>query len=131
MAVEYEVTYLADPTLPDEARGELDASVDTLINELGGTITHSAPSIRRRLMYPINKQTAAFARALNIQLEGEKLEEFRKTLRRKAGVMRLAIIRTPQRTEVSPDMLFQPEPETAGRGRTPATEPRKPAKPVS
>lgn len=105
MTHEYEITYLSDPQFTDEKRGELDASVDAVIAERGGSISNSLPSIRRRLAYMIGKNTAAFSRTVNVQLDPSQLEELRKVLRKKDGVLRLYVINTPLRTSVTVDML--------------------------
>lgn len=101
MPVEYELTYIANPELEDAARGELDTAVDAAITEVGGHITASSPTIRRRLYYPILKKQAAFSRALNIEVEGEQTEALRHRLRRLPNMLRLTMLRTPKRTEIT------------------------------
>jgi ribosomal protein S6 len=103
VTTEYELTYLADANLSDEARAELDTAVDAFVSELGGSISYSSPSLRRRLFYPIAKKAAAFSRALQISVDPLKIEELRKNIRRREGVLRLYVIRTPRRQEVTPE----------------------------
>jgi len=105
MMPEYEITYLTDPTLSDDKRAELDASIDTLIGELKGTITNTLPPVRRRLSYLINKQSSAFSRTVHINIDPAHIEELRKVLRKKEGVMRLYVINTPLRASVTLEMM--------------------------
>lgn len=101
MPVEYELTYVANPELNDDARGELDTAIDAAIAELGGQIAASSPTIRRRLYYPISKKQAAFSRSLNFELAGEQLEPLRYRLRRLPNMLRLTILHTSKRPEVT------------------------------
>lgn len=126
MVSKYELTYIADPELTDDARGELDASVDTAIIELGGQILEGSPTMRRRLYYPILKKQAAFSRSMNIELEGEQAEPLRYRLRRLSHMLRLTMLRTSKRTEVTHELFAQAvEGSTRRRGGTGTGSPDK------
>jgi len=105
MLHEYEITYLTNPQITDEKRGELDASIDAAIAQLEGSIRHSLPNIRRRLSYMLNKHTAAFSRTVQIELDPAHIEEVRKVIRKTDGVLRLYVIHTPQRQSVTLEAL--------------------------
>ncbi len=116
---EYEITYLADPKLSEKAKEELDASVDEAINNLGGEISYSsptdAPGSRRRVHYPIKKQRVAWMRMEQIRLDPDKIEGLRASIRKNNQILRVAIVQTPRRDEVSAKMLEMVEqPVVAG-----------------
>lgn len=95
--VEYEITYLSDPQLTDEARAELDGAVETAVSERQGSVAQSTPGGRRRLFYPIRKQSSGVARSLNISLDPAQVQSLRETLQKQVGVMRFMILKTGQR----------------------------------
>jgi ribosomal protein S6 len=128
MPIEYEITYVADAQLTDDARAELDTAVDALISEKGGSVIHSTANIRRRLFYPIQKKSNAFARVANLELEPEHIEEVRRVVRRMPGVLRLTILRTPARTEITPDAFKR---TGAGQLELKGKKDEKPAKEVT
>lgn len=94
---EYEITYMSDPQLDDEARGQLDAVVDQEITSRSGMISQSSLSARRRLAYPVKKTAVGFLRTVQAQLDPEHVTEVRKTVSKLAGVLRLTILATPLR----------------------------------
>jgi ribosomal protein S6 len=125
MANEYEITYLSDPQLNDEARAELDASVDAEIGQIKGAILHSAAPMRRRLMYPIQKKMAAFSRTVQVTVQPEDIQGLRTALRKKSGIVRLMVLSTTQRAGVAADIFTQ-----VNLDEKKTTE-KKPAKPVT
>lgn len=124
MLSEYEITYVSDPNLTDEVRGQLDAIIDAEITKLDGAIAQSSPQNRRRLSYPIQKQTAAFLRTVNIQLAPAHVASLQAFLRKKKELLRHTLLNTPPRQEITPDMLFKaPTPE--GEKEAPRLAPTK------
>lgn len=107
MISDYEITYLTDAAASDEARDGLDSAIDGLISEAGGSIVSSTPHQRRRLFYPISKKVAASSRTLQIQVDSLKIDDIRTAVKKKDGVLRLALLNTPARAEVTVDMLMQ------------------------
>lgn len=126
---EYEITYLSDPSLDDEARGKLDASFDQAVSDASGTISHNTESIRRRLRYPIAEQRLGFVRVVQTTLDPGVIEELRATLRKLKGVMRVQLLQTALREQVAPDVLDQATKKQQVEPKKVATE--KPAKEVS
>lgn len=119
MPAEYEVTYIANPEITDDVRGELDTAVDAAIADVGGQILASSPTIRRRLYYPILKKQAAFSRSINLEVATEHTEALRHTLSRLPHMLRLSLLRTPKRTEVTNESFAQAvEGSTRRRGGT-------------
>lgn len=102
---EYEITYLSDPQLTEDARGELDAAIDSLIDQLGGAISASDPNNRRRLFYPIKKQTVGFSRTVNVTLDPAQIAPLREKARKQSGVLRLALLKTPRRNDVTTETI--------------------------
>ena len=103
---EYEITYLANPELTETAKDKLDEAVDGEITKLKGEITASSPSTdapgsRRRLHYPIKHQRMCWLRTVQVNLAPNHLKQLRTTLTKQDGIMRLTILQTPQREEVS------------------------------
>ncbi len=102
---DYEITYLTDPQLNEEARTELNSAIDGKINELAGSIMHASASLRRRLAYPIKKTNSAFLRHLQIQLDPSKTQELHTFLKKAQGLIRFTILQTAQRQEVGLEVL--------------------------
>ncbi len=119
---QYEITYLIDPKLSEEARGALCASFDEQITTEEGNVTASAPVLRKTLAYPIEKQNAAFIRVMAIEVGPEKIDELRNFLKKMEGVMRLTILATPPRTRMSAGLI---EKHGKKRGKTSHVRPEK------
>lgn len=127
---EYEITYLSDPQLSEDARGELDAAVDSLIDQLGGAVSASDPNNRRRLFYPIKKQMVGFARTVNVTLDPSQISPLRETLAKRAGVMRVALLKTPRRNDVTTETIDEYF-KKAVPGKPGAIKEKKEVKPVT
>lgn len=119
MVTEYELTYVTNPQFNEEQRAELDGAVDSDIQQRSGQISHSTPNLRRRLFYPIQKNQAAFLRTVQLQLEPAQLADLRKTIKKIPGVLRLTLLRTPPRAEVSMETLLPTSPERAADAAKP------------
>lgn len=115
---EYEITYLARPELSEEERGTTDQAVDDHISKVNGTIMESTPGTRRRLRYHIAKQMAAHVRTVHAQIDPSKIEGLRTQLRKQKNLMRVAILRTPLRQEVSAE-VFEKHLTPKKEGRAP------------
>lgn len=129
MPSEYEITYLTDPTLADDARGQADTAVDGQITQLGGAIAGSSNPIRQRLHYPVKKQFTGWLRRLNIQLDESEIENLRAWLKKEKSILRDTIVKTAPRPEITPEMLFKAPDEKTAAQETKETKVSK--KPVS
>ncbi|MEX1112436.1 MAG: 30S ribosomal protein S6 [Candidatus Andersenbacteria bacterium] len=109
---QYEITYLIDPQVNEEARTELNSAVDGKVNELKGKVSHSSPTLRHKLAYPIVKKQSAFMRSMHIELDPSEVAALHDFLKRNDSVMRFNLITTPYREGVSPEALKQKEETT-------------------
>lgn len=135
---QYEITYFSDPQLTEEARHELDGSIEAKVTQLNGAIEKNTPNIRRRIMYPIKKRTNGFLRAINIQIDPANIAAVQQFLKREAGVLRHVVLQTQPRAEVPNDIVDRHAPsrqKKAGAKKPMMTKiaPKatKPAKPVT
>jgi ribosomal protein S6 len=103
---EYEITYLANPELDEAAKDTLDQAIDTAIGSVNGEIIAAspqtgAPGSRRRLHYPVKAQRVSWLRNIQARIAPAEIEGLRAALKKQEGIMRLSILRTPLREEVS------------------------------
>lgn len=105
---EYEITYILDPGVAETRRGEVDMAVDTAVSDVKGTISSNSDSIRRRLAYAVKKQRSGFARTVQATLDPAIVNDLRAKIRKLEGVIRLAIIQTTKRDEVSTAIFEKP-----------------------
>ena len=101
----YEISYISDPQLTDEQRGKLDASIDSAITNLKGTIEQSGESTRRRLAYEIDKKITGFLRLVNTELDWANIKKIHEMLKKEASVMRFTILATPRRTSAAAEVI--------------------------
>ncbi|HBE90140.1 MAG: hypothetical protein A3E37_04540 [Candidatus Andersenbacteria bacterium RIFCSPHIGHO2_12_FULL_46_9] len=110
---DYEITYLADPTLDEAKKDTLDESIDKIVNDIGGEISYTSPSdtpgSRRRLNFPIADQRVAWMRVMQIQLDPAKINDLQTTIKKHADILRLTVLQTPRRQEVSAAIFDAPE----------------------
>ncbi len=110
---DYEITYLADPRLDEAKKEELDEAIDKIVNDIGGEISYTSPSdtpgSRRRLNYPIADQRVAWLRVMQIQLDPEKINELQATLKKHADILRVTVLQTARREEISAAIFDAPE----------------------
>src|SRR5688572_14311010 len=108
---EYVITYIIDPALDENKRGELSSAIDSKIDEVKGTISTNSDNIRRKLSYPIKKQRGGFLRYVQAQLPVEQVATLRHEIKRMTGVLRMSIVQSAARADVTTaifDMLNKP-----------------------
>lgn len=102
---EYEITYLVDPKLDEKKKLEIDDFINKKILDYKGEVSYIAPSdtpgSRRRLNYPIKDQKMTWLGVFQVQLNPNKIEKLREVLRKKKQILRVSILQTPRREEVS------------------------------
>lgn len=110
---EYEITYLANPTLNETSKEALDEYVDKIINEQGGEISYTSapgsPGSRRRLNFPIADQRVAWLRVVQTRLNPAKIADLRAVLNKHTDIIRVAVLQTPRRDEVSSAIFDTPQ----------------------
>lgn len=93
MARKYEVVYILNPALGEEAVNAIVERIQALI-ESSATIDQVDVWGRRRLAYEIDYQKEGFYVLVNFSAEGEFPKELERVLRITEGVLRYMIIRT-------------------------------------
>lgn len=90
---DYEMVVIAVPTLDDEGLAALNQRVSGWITAAKGTITDTNVWGRRKLAYPIRKQTEGIYVQMNFQLAPSASRELDHQLRLEEQIMRHLIIR--------------------------------------
>ncbi|MGI6327013.1 MAG: 30S ribosomal protein S6 [Saccharofermentanales bacterium] len=93
MARKYELVYILNPALGEEAVDAIVERIQALI-ESSATIDQVDVWGRRRLAYEIDYQKEGFYVLVNFSAEGEFPKELERVLRITEGVLRYMIIRT-------------------------------------
>jgi small subunit ribosomal protein S6 len=90
----YEIAFIAHPELDDAAFAALVEKAQGWVTASGGQVVKTDLWGRRRLAYPIRKQTEGQYVLLQAQLEAPSLREVERNLRLTEQVMRFQIVRT-------------------------------------
>lgn len=122
---QYEITYLIDPQVNEEAREELNVAIDSKISELKGKVDNSKPTLRRKLAYPIDKKQSVFMRNMHIELDPAALADLREHLKKTNSILRVTILNTPLREGLSPETLKQRDEEAKQRKEAARKEQRE------
>ena len=89
----YEVVYIIDPAVEEEARKELIAKFNALITENGGNVDKVEEWGKRRLAYAIDYKTEGYYVLVNFQAESELPKELERNLQISDSVIRYQVIR--------------------------------------
>lgn len=89
----YEVVYIIDPAVEEEARKELIAKFNTLITENGGSVDKVEEWGKRRLAYAIDYKTEGYYVLVNFQAESELPKELERNLQISDSIIRYQVIR--------------------------------------
>ena len=89
----YEVVYIIDPAVEEEARKELIAKFNALITENGGSVDKVEEWGKRRLAYAIDYKTEGYYVLVNFQAESELPKELERNLQISDSVIRYQVIR--------------------------------------
>jgi len=90
---EYELVFIAHPELDEEGVTELTAKVSGWIEAADGQVTHTIPWGRRRLAYPIRKQTEGSYVLLRVFLTPEAIGQLERELKLSESVLRYQLVR--------------------------------------
>ena len=93
----YEVVYIIDPAVEEEARKELIAKYNTLIAENGGIVDKVEEWGKRRLAYAIDYKTEGYYVLVNFQAESELPKELERNLQISDSVIRYQVIKLLER----------------------------------
>ena len=89
----YEVVYIIDPAVEEEARKELIAKFNTLIADNGGNVDKVEEWGKRRLAYAIDYKTEGYYVLVNFQAESELPKELERNLQISDSIIRYQVIR--------------------------------------
>lgn len=89
----YEVVYIIDPAVEEEARKELIAKFNSLITENGGSVDKVEEWGKRRLAYAIDYKTEGYYVLVNFQAESELPKELERNLQISDSIIRYQVIR--------------------------------------
>ena len=89
----YEVVYIIDPAVEEEARKELIAQFNALITENGGSVDKVDDWGKRRLAYAIDYKTEGYYVLVNFQAESELPKELERNLQISDSIIRYQVIR--------------------------------------
>ena len=88
----YELIYLISPNISDEEKTALAQGIASLIKEQEGVLEKQKDMVKKKLGYPINKQTMAHIGVLNFSLPPQKIENLKNNLKEKKGALRFMLV---------------------------------------
>lgn len=120
----YEVVYIIDPAVEEEARKELIAKFNTLISENGGSVEKVEEWGKRRLAYAIDYKTEGYYVLVNFEAEAELPKELERNLQISDSVIRYQVIKLIERKVGIKPRVVRPAPAPAAEEpvETPAAE---------
>lgn len=89
--MKYEMLYLIDSAIAEEARDGMIAKFEDLVKSLGGTVLSTDKWGVKKLAYPINYKSDAFYVLMTFEAEGSILKELDRIAGITDGVMRRMI----------------------------------------
>ncbi len=89
--MKYEMLYLIDAAMADEARDALISKFEDVVKNLGGTVVSTDKWGVKKLAYPINYKTDAFYVLMTFEAEGSAIRELDRIAGITDGVMRRLI----------------------------------------
>jgi small subunit ribosomal protein S6 len=89
----YEVVYVVQPELDEEALTALAESVTQTITGNGGVIVKTEPMGRRRLAYNLGRHSEAHSMLVHAQMERQALAELSRRLKLSEDVLRYLVVR--------------------------------------
>ena len=90
---QYEVMYIVDPTLEDQARADIIARFSGLVTQNGGTVDRVDEWGKRRLAYAINYKTDGYYVLMYIQAPADLPRELERNLQISESILRYLVIR--------------------------------------
>lgn len=119
----YEVVYIIDPAVEEEARKELIAKFNTLISENGGSVEKVEEWGKRRLAYAIDYKTEGYYVLVNFEAEAELPKELERNLQISDSVIRYQVIKLIERKVGIKPRVVRPAPAPAPAAEEPVETP--------
>ena len=119
----YEVVYIIDPAVEDEARKELIAKFNDLITGNGGSVDKVEEWGKRRLAYAIDYKTEGYYVLVNFQAEAELPRELERNLQISDSVIRYQVIKLIERKVGIKPRAVRPAPVAPAAEAAPAEAP--------
>jgi small subunit ribosomal protein S6 len=89
----YELVFIMNASLTEDDFTGVLGKINDLIVKLGGTVTETTPWGKRKLAYPIKKQTEGNYVLEKVQIKATALKELDKTLKLSNDVLRYLFVR--------------------------------------
>lgn len=89
--MKYEMLYLIDSSIADEARDALIAKFEDTVKNLGGTVVSTDKWGVKKLAYPINYKSDAFYVLMTFEANGDSIKELDRIAGITDGVLRRMI----------------------------------------
>ena len=118
----YEVVYIIDPAVEDEARKALINRFNDLIAENGGTVDKVEEWGKKRLAYAIDYKTEGYYVLVNFQGEAELPKELERNLQISDSVIRYQVIKQIERKVGIKPRVVRPAPVAPAAPAAPAVE---------
>ena len=109
----YEVVYIIDPAVEEEARKALIAKFNDLITGNGGSVDKVEEWGKRRLAYAIDYKTEGYYVLVNFQAEAELPKELERNLQISESVIRYQVIKQIERKVGIKPRAVRPAPAAA------------------
>ena len=123
----YEVVYIIDPAVEDEARKALIAKFNDLITGNGGSVDKVEEWGKRRLAYAIDYKTEGYYVLVNFQAEADLPKELERNLQISDSVIRYQVIKLIERKVGIKPRAVRPAPAVAApAAEAPAAEAEAP-----
>ncbi|MCX7839043.1 MAG: 30S ribosomal protein S6 [Anaerolineae bacterium] len=103
----YELMYIARPTLDEQALAALNDKVGKFVLNVNGKVLKREDWGKRRLAYPIAKQTEGFYAVLHIELPPTAVRDLERNLKLAEDVLRHLIVKVD--AHPAPDSQVQQE----------------------
>ena len=122
----YEVVYIIDPAVEDEARKALIAKFNDLITGNGGSVDKVEEWGKRRLAYAIDYKTEGYYVLVNFQAEADLPKELERNLQISDSVIRYQVIKLIERKVGIKPRAVRPAPVAAPAAEEPVAEAEAP-----
>ena len=122
----YEVVYIIDPAVEEEARKALIAKFNDLITGNGGSVDKVEEWGKRRLAYAIDYKTEGYYVLVNFQAEADLPKELERNLQISDSVIRYQVIKLIERKVGIKPRAVRPAPVAAPAAEAPAAEAEAP-----